>query len=156
MLYSLAKLGMYLAVSFLCGLYMFHRRRELVTNNEHVAKLLLLVFAHDHGRLVCGSVTDRTDSVAAVQHDGDAAVQPGNCPVLAAAVALLTQLTLGHELSDLVTVLACISVPVLLLRRVRSRTKLIYVASVDCRGDGGHGDWRGNPDGPVAGSGSGP
>ena len=30
LLYSLAKLGMYLAVSFLCGLYIFHRRRRLL------------------------------------------------------------------------------------------------------------------------------
>ena len=37
--------------------------------------------------------------------------------LLAASVALLTQLTLGHEMSDLVTVLACVSVPVLLLAK---------------------------------------
>ncbi len=129
LLYSLAKLGMYLAVSFVCGLYIFHRRRRLLTDSEQLAKLLLLVFLTI--TLAWYAAPARIELIPLLLFSMTATLLYSQelAFLLAASVALLTQLTLGREMPDLVTVLACVSVPVLLLRRVRSRTKLMYVAS---------------------------
>ncbi len=120
---------MYLATSFVCGLYIFHRRRQLLADNEHLAKLLLLVFATI--AVAWFAAPSRLELIPLLLFSMTAVLLYSQelALLLAASVALVTQLTLGHELTDLVTVLACISVPVLLVRRVRSRTKLIYVAA---------------------------
>ena len=129
LLYSLAKLGMYLATSCVCGLYIFHRRRQLLASNEHLAKLLLMVFATI--TVAWFAAPSRLELIPLTLFSMTAVLLYSQelALLLAASVALVTQLTLGLGLTDLVTVLACISVPVLLVRRVRSRTKLIYVAA---------------------------
>lgn len=125
--FSLSKFGMYLALYTLCGFYFFFRHRRLLTETGRLAKLLLLIFATIS--ISWFAAPSRFELIPLLLFSMTVVIlyKQELALLLSASVALVTVLSLGFGLMDLVTVLASMATAVLLLRHVRSRTKLIYV-----------------------------
>jgi putative nucleotidyltransferase with HDIG domain len=126
--FSLSKFGMYLALFSLCGFYVYFRRRRLLRDLPSLAKLLLLFLV-----TICLSyyaAPSRFELIPLLLFSITVAIlyKQELALLLSISMALLATLSLGHELVEFVTVLAGMATTVLLLRHVRSRTKLIYTA----------------------------
>jgi len=128
---SFATLGMYLALAILCGFYIYHRRPELLTDFRQYATLLTAVvaavslgwlFSEDNFRaeiiplLIFGMT-------AAIAYEKELAL------LLSAAIALVLSFALDQGLAQFVVLVSSVAAAILLLRRIRSRTKLIYVGA---------------------------
>ena len=126
--YSLAKFGMYVALYTLCGFYIFFRRRRLLRDLPNLAKLLLLFGA----TISVGyfAAPSRFELIPLLLFSMTVVIlyQQELAILLSAAMALLATLSLDYNIVELVTLLASMSTTVMLLRHIRSRTKLIYVA----------------------------
>ncbi len=126
--YSASKFGLYLGGFALCGLYIFFRHRGMLNDLVGLGRLLLLVLvtigvsyyaAPSRSELVPLLLFSMT---VVILYRQELAL------LLSVSVALVTIQSLDYNLVDLVTALAGMSTTVLLLKHVRSRTKLIYVA----------------------------
>lgn len=127
-LYSLANFGLYIAISVLCGSYLYFRRNPLIHDLNRLSKLLLLslatVIVSYHAApngfelipLLLFSMT------AAILYKQELAL------LFSACVVVLTDISLGFGLPVLVTHMSGMTAALLALRHVRSRTKLLYVA----------------------------
>jgi putative nucleotidyltransferase with HDIG domain len=128
---SFATLGMYLALAVLCGFYIYHRRPVLLSDFRQYVTLLAAavlavtlgwIFASDNFRaeiiplLIFGMT-------AAIAYEKELAL------LLAAAIALVMSFALGQGLAQFVILVSSVAAAILLLRRIRSRTKLIYVGA---------------------------
>lgn len=128
---SLAIFGMYLAVAVLCGFYIYHRRPKLLNDLRSFVTLLAGVFitvamgwffAADQWRaeLIPLMLFGMT---AAIAYEKELAL------LLAAAVALIVSFSLDQGLAEFVILVSSVAAAILFLRRIRSRTKLIYVGA---------------------------
>lgn len=125
--YSLSKFGMYFALYVLCGFYSYFRQRPLLRDTQSLGKLLFLVVA-----AVCISwlaAPTRFELIPLLLFAMTIVIVHGQelALLLSAAVALVTIMSLGYGVAELVTVIASMSTTILLLRHIRTRTKLIYV-----------------------------
>ncbi|HZL89125.1 MAG TPA: HDIG domain-containing protein [Pirellulaceae bacterium] len=130
--YTLAKFGMYVALAVLCGFYIFHRSRVLLTDLRKFATLVAAVVITV---ALCSAASEATWSAemvplllfgmtAAIAYEKELAL------LLAASVALIVAFSLEQGLGEFVILVSSVAAAILLLRRIRSRTKLIYVGAV--------------------------
>ena len=130
--YSLAKFGMYVALAVLCGFYIYHRSRALLTD---LRKFTTLVAAVVITVALCSAASEATWSAeivplllfgmtAAIAYEKELAL------LLAASVALIVAFSLEQGLGEFVILVSSVAAAVFMLRRIRSRTKLIYVGAV--------------------------
>ncbi len=130
--YTLAKFGMYVALAILCGFYIYHRRPALLTD---LRKFATLVSAVVITVALCSAADDATWSAeiiplllfgmtAAIAYEKELAL------LLAASVSLIVAFSLEQGLGEFVILVASAAAAILLLKRIRSRTKLIYVGAV--------------------------
>src|SRR5262245_66282629 len=122
---------MYLSLAILCGFYIYHRRPALLTDFRQYATLLTAsvaaislgwIFSEDNFRaeiipLLLFGMT------AAIAYEKELAL------LLAAAIALILSFALDQGLAQFVILVSSVAAAILLLRRIRSRTKLIYVGA---------------------------
>ncbi len=129
---TLASLGMYVAMYVLCGTYAYYHERRLLTNSRHLLTMLALVVvtvalcvaaARDAWRAETIPLTLFSLTVAIAYHRELALIT-------SASVALVVILTLDYGLAEFIILVAAGAAPVLLVRRVRNRTRLIYVGLV--------------------------
>jgi len=128
---SFATLGMYLALAILCGFYIYHRRPALLTDFRSYVTLMTSVvaavslgwfFSEDNFRaeiiplLIFGMT-------AAIAYEKELAL------LLSAAIALILSFALDQGIAQFVILVSSVAAAILLLRRIRSRTKLIYVGA---------------------------
>ena len=128
---SFATLGMYLAMAILCGFYIYHRRLALLTDFRSYVTLMASVvaavtlgwfFSEDNFRaeiiplLIFGMT-------AAIAYEKELAL------LLSTAIALILSFALDQGLAQFVILVSSVAAAILLLRRIRSRTKLIYVGA---------------------------
>ncbi len=126
--HSLAVLGMYVALFVLCGFYIYHRDPRIVDDLSRLATLLSLVVV-TVTLIVITSNDWRAETVplmlfgmtVAIAYEQEIAL------LLSAAVTLVSVVALGHGLADAVVLLAATAGAILLLGRVRSRSKLLSV-----------------------------
>ena len=123
----LAIIGMYLAVYSLCGLFIYFRYPTILNDLRRFCGLLALAvfsvvvcYLSDNWKaemipmlLFCMTV--------AIAYNQELAL------LTAAVVGLIIVLSLGHGLAAFVILMAASATAVLMLRRVRSRVKLVYV-----------------------------
>lgn len=128
---SLATLGMYFALAVLCGFYIYHRRPVLLSDFRNYATLLSAfvaavtlgwIFSDDNFRaeiipLMLFGMT------AVIAYEKELAL------LLSAAIALILSFALDQGLAQFVVLVSSVAAAILLLRRIRSRTKLIYVGA---------------------------
>ncbi len=140
---SAAMLGMFAALFGLCGIYIFARNRALLSNLRRFATLLglcvvtiaLCKMAGDDAWLSSGDAWLNSGDAwraeliplllfamtVAIAYHQELAL------LLAAAMSLVVVLGLGQGLAEYVTLLSASATAIFLGRRIRSRTKLIYV-----------------------------
>jgi putative nucleotidyltransferase with HDIG domain len=128
---TLAIFGMYLALAVLCGFYIYHRRPNLLNDLRSFLTMLAAItvtvsfgwlFAADQWRaeLIPLMLFGMT---AAIAYEKELAL------LLAAAVALILAFSLDQGLAEFVVLVSSVAAAILFLRRIRSRTKLIYVGA---------------------------
>lgn len=127
--HSLASFGMYLAVYVLCGVYVFYRQPTLLANSRKLVMLLAIMAAaivlawltsHDQWRAEIIPVILFGLSLT-IAFSLELAL------LFTLALSLVVTLVLGQSLPQFVVLAAASSSAVLMLGRVRSRTRLIYV-----------------------------
>ncbi|MEX0820153.1 MAG: HDIG domain-containing metalloprotein [Pirellulaceae bacterium] len=127
--HSLAHFGMYMAMYLLCGTYLFFHEQRLLTDTRRLATMLGLVVltvilcrvaAGDRWRAEVIPMTLFGMTVA-ISYRRELAL------LLSAVVSLGVTLAIGHTLPEFVILVAAVSSSILLVGRIRSRTKLIYV-----------------------------
>ena len=113
----------------LCGSYLFFHERRLLTDTRRLATMLGLVVvtvvlcraaAGDRWRAEVIPMTLFGITVA-IAYRRELAL------LLSAVVSLVVTLAIGHSLPEFVILVAAVSSSILLVGRIRSRTKLIYV-----------------------------
>ena len=127
--YSLASFGVYFALLALCGFYVYAHDRSLFRDFRRLATILGAVVV-----TVCASVIVSRDAwqaeciplvvfgmTVAIAYRRELAF------ILSLAVSLMIAMSVGQSLAELIILTATVSGPILMLNRVRSRTKLIYV-----------------------------
>jgi putative nucleotidyltransferase with HDIG domain len=127
--YSLGSLGMYVALHVLCGAYIFVHHPRILSENRRLRTLLgavvvtVTLCAFDNRLEWRGAIIPLLlfGATVAIAYQRELAL------LLSAAVALIVTLSLGQTLADFVVLVATTSAAILLLGRVRSRTKPIYV-----------------------------
>jgi hypothetical protein len=126
---SLATMGMYLALSILCGFYIYHRRPRLLSDLRRYATLLSAMVvtiglawmaSHDAWRAEIIPIL-LFAMTAAIAYEKELAL------LLTASVAMIVAFSLQQGLAEFVILMSGGATAILLLRRIRSRTKLIYV-----------------------------
>ncbi|HRX78233.1 MAG TPA: HDIG domain-containing protein [Pirellulaceae bacterium] len=127
--HTLAHFGMYIAMYVLCGSYLFFHERRLLTDTRRLATMLGLaittvvlchIAAEDRWRAEVIPMTLFGMTVA-IAYRRELAL------LLSAVVSLVVTLANGNSLPEFVILVAAVSSSILLVGRIRSRTKLIYV-----------------------------
>ncbi len=127
--YSLATLGMFVALSTLCGVYVLCYERRLIENMRQYVIFLILVIAavalakfaaRDNLRaeLIPLLLFGMTISIAYHQE---------SALLFSAALALVVVVAIGQGLNEFVILTAAVATAILLVGPIRSRWKLIYV-----------------------------
>ncbi len=128
---SLAQLGMYLALSILCGYYIYYRRPRLLTDFRRFATLLATIVITVGLAWLAAADQWRAEIIplllfgmtAAIAYEKELAL------LVASSVALVIAFSLQQGLGEFVILVSSVAAAILLLRRIRSRTKLIYVGA---------------------------
>jgi putative nucleotidyltransferase with HDIG domain len=124
-----AALGMYVALYLLCGGYIYFRRQDLINNFRSFITLQAIAIATV--ALAKASAWDKWQAeliplmlfamTVTIAHGQEVAL------LLSAAICLAVCMALGIGLAGFVIFSATIAATILMLRRIRSRTKLIYI-----------------------------
>jgi putative nucleotidyltransferase with HDIG domain len=128
MTHSFAVLGMYVALFVLCGFYIYHRDPRIIGDLQRLATLLaLIVVTVTLIVLTANDVRAETIPIMLFGMTVAIAYEQEIALLLSAAVTLVTVTALGHGLADAIVLLAATAGAILLLGRVRSRSKLLTV-----------------------------
>ncbi len=127
--HSLAALAVYVGLYVLCGCYVYFHHQRLVREVRKLATLLGAVVAAVALSVVVAQDTWRAESIPLVLFGMTVAIAYNRelALMLSAALALVIAMALGQGLAEFVILAASVTAPILMLNRVRSRTKLIYV-----------------------------
>ncbi len=123
----LAVLGMYLALYTLCGFFLYYRYPDVLSDLTRFGGLLCLVVLTVSCSYWLNSPSAELvmllmfGMIVTIVHHQELAL------LLLAAVGLVVVLAVGQGLPTFVMLMASGAAAILLLRRVRARTKLIYV-----------------------------
>ncbi len=131
MTHSLAVFGMYVALFVLCGFYIQHRDPRIIDDLGRLTTLLALVVV-TVTLIVVTSNDWRAETIplmlfgmtVAIAYEQEIAL------LLSAAITLTSVVALGHGLADAIVLLAATAGAILLLGRVRSRSKLLSVGFI--------------------------
>lgn len=129
--YSLALLGMYIALYTLCGFYILYRWPIIIQELPRLLTLLALVVVVVGAMLVCPQ--EWRAEVAPLLLFGmtiAVAYQQELALLLSTAVTLVGVLALGYGLGEALVLLATVAGAILVLKQVRSRSKLLLVGFI--------------------------
>jgi hypothetical protein len=129
MAHSLAVLGMYLALYTLCGFYIYYREPRISNELSRLATLLVLVVLTACLMVVASRDDWRAEVVPLLLFGMTIAIAYGQelALLLTAAVTLIGVEAIGHGLGTAIVLMASTVGAILLLPRVRSRSKLLSV-----------------------------
>jgi putative nucleotidyltransferase with HDIG domain len=127
--YSLATLGMFVALLVLCGVYVVHYEPQLLQGSRRFTTMLALVVITVGLAMLVSRDNWRAELIplllfgmtVAIAHNQELSL------LLSSAVALVIVVSIGQGLSDFVILAASVATAILLVGRIRSRRKLIYV-----------------------------
>jgi putative nucleotidyltransferase with HDIG domain len=127
--YSVATLGMYAAIFTLCGAYLYHNHRHLLTSLRRFSTLLGLFVA---AIVICFIADDwRAEVIPLLLFSMTVAIAYKRelALLLAACVAIIVTISAGYSLYEFIICFSAVAASVLFLGRIRSRTKLIYIGA---------------------------
>jgi cyclic-di-AMP phosphodiesterase PgpH len=128
--YSLATFGMYGALYVLCGFYIVYRKPRLISDLRRFGTLLFVIVATVALSWIAAADAWRAEIIpllifgmtVAIAYEKELAL------LLSASVSLVVAFSLEQGLGEFVILTSSVAAAVLFLGRIRSRTKLIYVA----------------------------
>jgi putative nucleotidyltransferase with HDIG domain len=126
---SLAVIGMYVAIYTLCGFYIYFRDRWILGDLLHLTNLLALAVLTVAVAHVVSGYSWEADviplllcgMIVAIAYHQELAL------LYSACVTLLVVLSIGHDFSEMLILLATSAGAILTLRQVRTRSKLLTV-----------------------------
>jgi len=129
---SLAIFGMYIALYTLCGFYIYTRDPKILTELPRFISLLSLVILSVILSSTVSQYSWGSDLIpllllamtAAIAYDQEMAL------LLAASVALINSISIGHDISQALVLIATVAGTVLVLKQVHTRGKLLSVGFV--------------------------
>jgi membrane-associated HD superfamily phosphohydrolase len=126
---SFAVLGMYVALYVLCGYYIYRREPRIIDDLGRLTTLLALVVVTVSLMMLTSQDEWRVELIPLMLFGMTVAIayQQEVALLLSAAVTLISVTALGHTLPDAIVLLATTAGAILLLGRVRSRSKLLSV-----------------------------
>lgn len=126
---SLAVVGMYVALFVLCGFYIYYRVPYLADDLGRLATLLALVVLTVTFMIISSQEEWRAELIPLMLFGMTIAIayEQVLALLLTAAVTLVSAEALGNSLADSIVLMASTAGAILLLRRVRSRSKLLSV-----------------------------
>jgi cyclic-di-AMP phosphodiesterase PgpH len=130
--HSLAVFGMYLALYTLCGFYIYYREPRIGNDLSRLATLLMLVVLTVTLMVIASRDDWRAEVVPLLLFGMTIAIAYGQelALLLAAAITLVGVEAISPNLGNAIVLLATTAGAILLLRRVRSRSKLLTVGFV--------------------------
>ncbi len=125
---SSAVMGMFAALGILCGIYVAHRVPRLFASMRRFA-ILAAIVTTVAVCLVASRDEFRAELIPLLLFGMTVAIayQQELALLLSAAVALIVVIGIGQGLAEFVILLSGVSSAILLMDRIRSRSKLIYV-----------------------------
>ncbi|MGI9429331.1 MAG: HD family phosphohydrolase, partial [Bythopirellula sp.] len=129
---TLAMLGMYVALYTLCGFYIYSREAIVLEEIPRFAALLMLAAL----TVVLGYTVNRfqwgTEIIALLlmAMTLTVAYQQEMALLLSASVTLILSISIGHDLSQALVLMATVAGAILVLKSVRTRSKLFIVGVV--------------------------
>ncbi|MDZ4820178.1 MAG: HDIG domain-containing protein [Planctomycetota bacterium] len=130
---SLSVLGMFVALYTLSGFYIFFRDRRLLLNLRKFSSLILLFAgAIALSRLASGDSLRAAELIPVLLFGMTVGIAYHQelALLLTAALSLVIVVALGQNLTDYVILLSAAATSILLLGRIRTRTRLLYVGLV--------------------------
>ncbi len=124
---SIATFGMYVALYVLCGFYIYHREPRITSELSRLATLLALVVVTVTLMVITSEWRAELIPLMLFGMALAIAYQQEIALLLTAAVTLIIAKGLGHDLPDAIVLLATTAGAILLLGRVRTRSKLLTV-----------------------------
>jgi len=127
--YSLAALGMFVALSILCGVYVQCYEPRLISSLRRFSTMLALVIITVGAALLASDNAWRAEVIPLVLFAMTVAIayHQEMALLFSAAVALIIVVATGQGLGQFTILTAAAATAVLLVGRIRSRRKLIYV-----------------------------
>ncbi|MCC7476139.1 MAG: HDIG domain-containing protein [Pirellulales bacterium] len=126
--HSLAIVGMYSGLFVLCGFYLFLRDPRVLDDLPRLATLLgLVVVTVAFAMLISNDWRAETVPLILFGMTVAIAYEQGTALLLSACVTLICVIALGHDLAEAIVLQAATVGAILLLGRVRSRSKLLSV-----------------------------
>jgi cyclic-di-AMP phosphodiesterase PgpH len=132
MAHSIAVLGMYLALYTLCGFYIYYREPRIGNELSRLTTLLALVVLTAALMVIASRDDWRAEVVPLLLFGMTIAIAYGQelALLLTAALTLIGVEAIGHGLGTAIVLMATTVGAILLLPRVRSRSKLLSVGFV--------------------------
>jgi putative nucleotidyltransferase with HDIG domain len=126
---SLSVLGMYVALYVLCGFFIYHREPRIINELRRMATLLAIVVVAVTLMIVTSHDAWRAELIPLALFGMTVAIayQQEIALLMSAAVTLIGVVALGQDLAGAIVLLATTASAILLLGRVRSRSKLLIV-----------------------------
>lgn len=127
--HSLADFGMYIAMYVLCGAYIFFHHPVLFHDLKKFNIVLSCVVATVILAMIASRDSWRAECIPLILFGMTMTIafQRELALLLSVAVSLIITVSLGQSLSEFIILSAAVTGPVLMVGRIRSRTKLIYV-----------------------------
>ena len=129
LIYTLADFGMYLALYLLCGSYLYFQQPRILFDLKSFCMLLAAVVVTIGLARLASTNQWRAELIPLVLLAMTTAIayRYETALLLSGAVVLVTTVSLGLGLADFTVLLSAMSSSILLLGRVRTRSKLLYV-----------------------------
>jgi putative nucleotidyltransferase with HDIG domain len=126
---SLAVLGMYVALYILCGFFIHHREPRIIGDLRRLATLLSIVVVTVSLMIITSHDDWRAELIPLMLFGMTLAIayQQEIALLLTAAVTLVGVVALGQGLAGAVVLMASAASAILLLGRIRSRSKILTV-----------------------------
>jgi putative nucleotidyltransferase with HDIG domain len=130
--YSLATLGMFIALATLCGVYTIHYEPKMLASGRRFGTMIGLVVATVGLAMLASGNAWRAEiaPVLLFAMIMSLAYHQETAMLFSAAMALIITVALGQSLSEFITLSAASVTAILLTSNIRSRSKLIYVGLV--------------------------
>lgn len=126
---SLADIGMYFALYVLCGTYIFYHDRRILNGLYRLTTLLWVTVATVAIAMVAAGDQWRAETVPLMLYGTTMAIAYRRelALLLATSVCLVVTVSTGQGLAEFVIFVSSVAASILLVGRIRSRTKLLYV-----------------------------
>lgn len=127
--YALANVGMYLGLLVLCLCYLYFHQRAVLEHWPRLGLLLAALVATVALAVLAAGDAWRAESIPLIVFGMTLAIvyERQLALLLSFVVSLMIAVSLGQSLAEFIILTSAVAGPILMVHRIRSRTRLIYV-----------------------------